>query len=42
MPVYMDEEIEANRSEIIVKDQDQKTCLLIDVAIPEMAREFRA
>jgi len=34
MPVHMNSEIKANRPDIIVKNQEQKTCLLIDMAIP--------
>ena len=34
LPVHMNKQIKANRIGIIVKDQEQKKCLLIDVAIP--------
>ena len=33
MPVYTDKEIKSNRHDIIIKDQELKKCLLIDMAI---------
>ena len=32
--VHTDGEITANRSNIIIKNKEEKTCLLIDVAVP--------
>ena len=34
MPVYTDKEIKSNRSDISIKHQELKKCLLIDMAIP--------
>ena len=34
MPVQTDRQINANRPDIIVKDKQSKTCLLIDMAVP--------
>lgn len=34
LPVHANKQIKANRIDIIVKDQEQKKCLLIDVTIP--------
>ena len=34
MPVHIDKEIKSNRPDISVKDQELKTCLLIDMAVP--------
>ena len=32
--VHTDREVTANRPDIIIKNKKQKTCILIDVAIP--------
>ena len=34
LPVHTDREIKANRPDIILKCKDEKSCLLIDIAIP--------
>jgi len=34
MPIQTDEEIKANRPDIVVKDKKERTCLLIDMSIP--------
>ena len=34
MPVHTDKEIKPNRSDFIIKDQELKKCVLIDMAIP--------
>ena len=34
MPAYTDQEIKSNRPDIIIKDQELKKCLLIDMTIP--------
>ena len=33
MPVHTDQEIIANRPDIIIKHKDEKSCLLVDVSI---------
>ena len=34
MPIQTDREIEANRPDIVIKDKQEKSCLLIDMSIP--------
>ena len=34
MPIQTDREIKANRPDIVVKDKQEKSCLLIDMSIP--------
>ena len=34
MPIQTDLEIKANRPDIVVKDKQEKSCLLIDMSIP--------
>ena len=34
MQVHTDKTIEANKPDIIIKDKQEKTCMLIDMAIP--------
>ena len=34
MPIITDREIRANRPDIVIKDQETKTCTLIDVSVP--------
>ena len=34
MPIQTDREIKANRPDIVIKDQQEKSCLLIDMSIP--------
>ena len=34
MPIQTDREIKANRPDIVVKDKENKTCLLIDMSVP--------
>ena len=34
MPIQTDREIEANRSDIVIKKEQEKSCLLIDMSIP--------
>ena len=34
MPVHTDKEIKPNRSDLIIKDQELKKCVLIDMVIP--------
>ena len=34
MPIQTDREIKANRLEIVIKDKQEKSCLLIDMSIP--------
>ena len=34
LPVHIDKEIKSNRSGFIIKDQELKKCVLIDMAIP--------
>ncbi len=34
MPIHTDREIKANRPDIVIKDKKEKSCMLIDVAIP--------
>ena len=34
MPAHTDKEIKPNRSDFIIKDQELKKCVLIDMAIP--------
>jgi len=34
MSIQTDREIKANRSDIVVKNKKEKSCLLIDMAIP--------
>ena len=33
-PIQTDREIKANRPDIVVKDKQEKSCLLIDMSIP--------
>ena len=40
LPVHTDREIKANRPDIILKCKDQKSCLLIDIAIPTDKRSL--
>ena len=34
MPIQTDREIKANRPDIVIKDKQEKSCLLIDMSIP--------
>ena len=34
MPVNTDREIKANRPDIIIKNKEEKTCLMIDMTVP--------
>ena len=34
MPIQPDREIKANRPDIVIKDKQEKSCLLIDMSIP--------
>ena len=34
MPIQTDREIKANRPDIVIKDKQEKSCLLIDTSIP--------
>ena len=34
MPIQTDHEIKANRPDIVIKDKQEKSCLLIDMSIP--------
>ena len=34
MPVQTDKEIMANRPDRVIKDKEKRTCLLIDMSIP--------
>ena len=34
MPIHTDQEIKANRPDIIVKGKSKKQCILIDIAVP--------
>ena len=34
MPIQTDREIKANRQDIVIKDKQEKSCLLIDMSIP--------
>ena len=34
MPIQTDKEIKVNRSDIVVKDKKERTCMLIDMSIP--------
>ena len=34
MPIQTDREIKANRSDIVIKKEQEKSCLLIDMSIP--------
>ena len=34
LPVHTDKEIKSNRPDLIIKDQELRKCLLIDMAIP--------
>ena len=34
MPIQTDREIKANRPDIVIKNKKEKSCLLIDMAIP--------
>ena len=34
MPIHTDREIKANRPDIVVKDHEEETCLLIDISVP--------
>ena len=34
MPIQGDREIKANRPDIVIKDKQEKSCLLIDMSIP--------
>ena len=40
MPVHADKEIKSNRPDIIVKDYKVKTCLLIDMVVPDEQNTF--
>ena len=40
MPVHTDKEIKSNRPDIIIKDQELKKCLLIDMAITAERNTF--
>ena len=35
MPIQTDKEIKANRPDIVVRDKKERTCLLIDMSIPQ-------
>ena len=34
MPVHTDMEIKANRPDIVVKDKEERRCVLVDIAVP--------
>jgi hypothetical protein len=39
--VHTDREVTANRPDIIIKNKKEKTCTLIDVAIPHIERSCK-